>query len=76
MLAHDKKVQQRKGERPHGYVPRADHPLLKPKGVVTATEEDDEEEAPPVSAVVVAAGATAADGANDGSGGEASGAPQ
>ena len=31
MLAHDKKVQQRKGEKPHGYVPRAEHPLLKPK---------------------------------------------
>ena len=31
MLAHDKKVQQRKGEQPHGYVPRAEHPLLKPK---------------------------------------------
>ena len=31
MLAHDKKVQQRKGQQPHGYVPRAEHPLLKPK---------------------------------------------
>jgi hypothetical protein len=31
MLAHDKKVQQQRGEQPHGYVPRADHPLLKPK---------------------------------------------
>lgn len=28
MLKHDKKVQQRKGEAPHGYVPRAPHPLL------------------------------------------------
>mmetsp|Transcript_38521 Transcript_38521/g.59467 ORF Transcript_38521/g.59467 Transcript_38521/m.59467 type:complete len:81 (+) Transcript_38521:426-668(+) len=31
MLAHDKKVQQQKGQKPHGYVPRAEHPLLKPK---------------------------------------------
>lgn len=31
MLKHDKKAQQRKGEKPHGYVPRAEHPLLKPK---------------------------------------------
>ena len=28
MLSHDKKVQQRKGEKPHGYVPRAAHPLM------------------------------------------------
>ena len=39
MLKHDKKMQQRRGEKPHGYVPRAEHPLLKPKAVV-ATEED------------------------------------
>jgi hypothetical protein len=38
MLKHDKKVQQKKGQQPHGYVPRADHPLLKPKTIV-ATEE-------------------------------------
>jgi hypothetical protein len=31
MLAHDRKVQKMKGEKPHGYVPRAEHPLLKPK---------------------------------------------
>jgi hypothetical protein len=31
MLAHDRKVQKAKGEAPHGYVPRAEHPLLKPK---------------------------------------------
>ena len=44
MLAHDRKVQKKKGEKPHGYVPRAEHPLLKPKeggaGKITATEED------------------------------------
>ncbi len=28
MLKHDKKVQQKKGEKPRGYVPRAEHPLL------------------------------------------------
>ena len=57
MLAHDKKMQQRHGEAPHGYVPRAPHPLLqqagggsagagdgKPGGGgggIVATEEDD-----------------------------------
>lgn len=33
MLKHDKKRQQQKGEAPKGYVPRAEHPLLKPKPV-------------------------------------------
>ena len=28
MLKHDKKVSQKKGEAPKGYVPRAEHPLL------------------------------------------------
>jgi hypothetical protein len=28
MLKHDKKVSQKKGEAPKGYVPRAQHPLL------------------------------------------------
>ena len=42
MLQHDKKVAQRKGETPKGYVPRAPHPLLQPKNEITATEEDDE----------------------------------
>jgi len=37
MLKHDKKVQQRKGEAPHGYVPRAEHPLLKSKSPTTTT---------------------------------------
>ena len=42
MLKHDKKVQQQKGEKPHGYVPRAPHPLLKPaKQEIVATEEPD-----------------------------------
>lgn len=39
MLAHDKKVQKQKGEKPHGYVPRAAHPLLNPIPV-TATEPE------------------------------------
>lgn len=38
MLKHDKKRQQQKGEAPKGYVPRAEHPLLRPKPV-EATEE-------------------------------------
>jgi hypothetical protein len=38
MLAHDRKVQKAKGETPHGYVPRAEHPLLKPKATGTVTE--------------------------------------
>ena len=46
MLAHDKKVQQRKGETPHGYVPRAAHPLLKPKAI-QATEQEEGDEDPP-----------------------------
>jgi hypothetical protein len=43
MLQHDKKVAQKKGEDIKGYVPRAEHPLLKPKedGPI-ATEEDGE----------------------------------
>jgi len=41
MLQHDKKLAQRKGEKPQGYVPRAPHPLLQPKSVeITATEKD------------------------------------
>ena len=28
MIKHDKKKAQQKGEAPHGYVPRAPHPLL------------------------------------------------
>lgn len=35
MLAHDKKVQQRKGQTVHGYKERAQHPLLQPKAVNT-----------------------------------------
>lgn len=31
MLKHDKKVAQKKGQAPKGYVPRAPHPLLQPK---------------------------------------------
>mmetsp|Transcript_18570 Transcript_18570/g.29936 ORF Transcript_18570/g.29936 Transcript_18570/m.29936 type:complete len:91 (+) Transcript_18570:189-461(+) len=36
MLAHDRKVQKMKGEKPHGYVPRAEHPLLQPKAPPSA----------------------------------------
>ena len=31
MIKHDKKRAQQKGEAPHGYVPRAPHPLLEQK---------------------------------------------
>lgn len=39
MLEHDKKVALRKGEKPHGYVPREPHPLL--TRTIQASEEDD-----------------------------------
>ena len=42
MLKHDKKRQQAKGEQPHGFVPRADHPLLKPRPIVAAEEPEDD----------------------------------
>eukprot|EP00526_Cylindrotheca_closterium_P027845 CAMPEP_0113623620 /NCGR_PEP_ID=MMETSP0017_2-20120614/12155_1 /TAXON_ID=2856 /ORGANISM="Cylindrotheca closterium" /LENGTH=78 /DNA_ID=CAMNT_0000533583 /DNA_START=200 /DNA_END=436 /DNA_ORIENTATION=- /assembly_acc=CAM_ASM_000147 len=41
MLKHDKKRQQAKGQQPHGFVPRAEHPLLKPKPIVASEEPDD-----------------------------------
>lgn len=28
MLKHDKKMQIKHGEQPHGYIPRAEHPLM------------------------------------------------
>ena len=40
MLTHDKKRQQQKGEVPKGYVPRAEHPLLRPKPVETTEAAD------------------------------------
>jgi hypothetical protein len=42
MLKHDKKVQQKHGEKPHGYVPRAEHPLMKEKAAPIAAEETDD----------------------------------
>lgn len=43
MLKHDKKMQVKHGEKPHGYVPRAEHPLMHQdssnKGSATAVEE-------------------------------------
>lgn len=41
MLKHDKKVQQKKGETPHGYVPRAEHPMLKEKSKPIVAGEDE-----------------------------------
>ena len=43
MLKGDKKRQQAKGQQPHGFVPRADHPLLKPRPIVAAEEPEDEQ---------------------------------
>lgn len=42
MIKHDQKVARAKGQQAAGYVPRAEHPLLKPKNSaapITATEE-------------------------------------
>ena len=45
MLKHDKKMQIKHGETPHGYIPRAEHPLLHQdssnKGSATAVESDE-----------------------------------
>lgn len=41
MLAHDKKRQKAKGGAPLGYVPRAEHPLLKPASVQAEEPSDD-----------------------------------
>lgn len=46
MLQHDKKMQKKRGEKPHGYVPRAEHPLMHQdssnKGTATAVEPNKE----------------------------------
>ncbi|CAJ1951506.1 unnamed protein product [Cylindrotheca closterium] len=45
---HDKKMRnQAKGQKPHGFVPRADHPLLKPKAVGASEEPGDDNDEPP-----------------------------
>jgi hypothetical protein len=49
MLAHDKKLAQKKGQKVTGYVPRASHPLLKPKtpeenAAIAAAEDKKAEE--------------------------------
>lgn len=49
MLAHDKKRQKEKGEKPHGYVPRAEHPLLKPHAVQAEEPEDDDGKSTPAT---------------------------
>ncbi len=45
MLTHDQKMAKKKGIilPPQGYVPRTEHPLLRPK-IITATEDDDEDD--------------------------------
>jgi hypothetical protein len=71
MLSHDKKMQQKKGETPHGYVPRAPHPLLQPKQapatatVVVATEDDDDDEQPKGSGGGGGGGATTTTAASE-----------
>ncbi|KAG7369380.1 hypothetical protein IV203_032123 [Nitzschia inconspicua] len=40
MLTRDRKVQKAKGQTPHGYVPRAEHPLLKQKAETAAADAD------------------------------------
>ncbi len=58
MLKHDKKRQQQKGEAPKGYVPRAEHPLLRPKPI-EATEATDPP--PPANTISTTADAEAAE---------------
>ena len=41
MLKHDKKLAQKKGEAPKGYVPRAPHPLLQEQQEGAATDGND-----------------------------------
>lgn len=40
MLKKDKKAQSKKGEAPHGYVARTEHPLVKAKSRPVTAEED------------------------------------
>ena len=42
MLKHDKKIQQKKGQASHGYVPRAEHPLMDQKTKPISAEEADD----------------------------------
>ena len=46
MIKHDKKVARAKGQQTTGYIPRAEHPLLKPKGSghIVATEEEESQD--------------------------------
>jgi hypothetical protein len=50
MLQHDKKLQKKRGEKPHGYVPRAEHPLMHQdssnKGTATAVEPNNDDVTP------------------------------
>ena len=49
MLKHDKKVQKAKGDvEPKGYVPRAEHPLLKPKAVEAPSATNTEVKRPAI----------------------------
>jgi hypothetical protein len=50
LLAHDKKMAKKRGENPNvGYVPRAEHPLLK------AAREEGEHPPPPARTTITAA---------------------
>lgn len=51
-LAHEQRIASLKGEKVHGYVPRASHPLLAGGGggaTIQASEEDEEEESASVN---------------------------
>jgi hypothetical protein len=39
MLKHDRKMQKKHGEKPHGYVPRAQHPLMQQDSSVKGAED-------------------------------------
>ena len=69
MLAHDRKVQKMKGEKPHGYVPRAEHPLLKPKPA-TGTGTENGGGGPPASTPSAATATATAEGGGESSTGE------
>ena len=52
MLKHDKKVAQKKGEAPKGYVPRAPHPLLQKQEDGAAADGNGAEQAGPPKPIV------------------------
>jgi hypothetical protein len=53
MLTNDKKRKMEKGEKLHGYVPRAEHPLFKPIPVQVTEPMDDQWKRPKEAAAVI-----------------------